>query len=149
MSEYTRQNISSGSVWEPVVGYSRAVRAGAFVFVAGTTASSPDGAVGGTDAAAQAREIFVRIGAALERAGASFGEVVRTRVYLKSIADFDAVGAVHGEIFGEIRPALVAVEVGALAAPDLLTSLPLAPGATASGPRAPWWSALLTAHHPS
>ena len=125
MSEYTRQNISSGSVWEPVVGYSRAVRAGAFVFVAGTTASSPDGAVGGTDAAAQAREIFVRIGAALQQAGASFDEVVRSRVYLTDIADFDAVGAVHGEIFGAIRPALVAVAVGALAAPDLLVEIEL------------------------
>lgn len=125
MSEYRRQNISSGSVWEPVVGYSRAVRAGDFVFVSGTTSSSPDGAIGGADAAAQAREIFVRLGAALEQAGASFSEVVRTRIYLKDIADFDAVGAVHGEIFGAIRPATVAVEVGALAASDLLVEIEL------------------------
>ncbi len=125
MSTYSRQNISSGSAWEPVVGYSRAVRAGDFVFVSGTTSSSPDGAVGGADAAAQAREIFTRIGAALEQAGATFGDVVRTRVYLTSIADFDTVGAVHGEIFGEIRPSLVAVEVGALAAPDLLVEIEL------------------------
>ncbi|MFT2816681.1 RidA family protein [Leifsonia sp. A12D58] len=125
MTEYARRNISSGSVWEPVVGYSRAVRAGDFVFVSGTTASAPEGVVGGADAAAQAREIFVRIAAALEQAGASFDEVVRTRIYLKSIADFDAVGAVHGEIFGRILPSIVAVEVSALAAPDLLVEIEL------------------------
>jgi len=81
--------------------------------------------VGGADAAAQAREVFVRLGAALEQAGAGFGDVVRTRIYLTSIADFDAVGAVHGEIFGDIRPAATAVEVGALAAPDLLVEIEL------------------------
>ena len=125
MSTMSRTNISSGSAWEPVIGYSRAVRAGDFVFVSGTTSSSPEGAVGGADAAAQAREIFARIGAALEQAGSGFAEVVRSRVYLTDIADFDAVGAVHGEIFGGVRPALVAVAVSALAAPDLLVEIEL------------------------
>ena len=81
--------------------------------------------MGGADAAAQAREIFARIGAALEQAGSGFAEVVRSRVYLTDIADFDAVGAVHGEIFGGVRPALVAVAVSALAAPDLLVEIEL------------------------
>lgn len=118
-----RQNISSGSAREPVLGYSRAVRVGSQVAVAGTTAGSSEGAVGGPDAAAQAREIYSRIGKALEQAGATYGDVVRTRVYLTNIADFDAVGAVHGEIFGDIRPVTSVVEVGALAAPDLLVEV--------------------------
>lgn len=120
---YERTLISSGSVYEPLVGYSRAVRVGDFVFIAGTTAGSPDGAVGGNDAAAQAREVFARLAVALEQAGATFGDVVRTRIYLKSIADFDAVGRVHGEFFGEIRPATTAVEVSALAADDMLLEI--------------------------
>lgn len=115
----TRQNISSGSPREPVLGYSRAVRVGSQVFVAGTTS----GGVGGDSAEAQAREIYARIGAALEQAGGSFTDVVRTRVYLTNIADFDAVGAVHGEIFGDIRPVTAVVEVTALAAPELLVEV--------------------------
>ncbi|NBX23339.1 MAG: RidA family protein, partial [Microbacteriaceae bacterium] len=98
MTTYPRTLISSGSVYEPRVGYSRAVRAGDFVFVAGTTAGAPEGAVGGNDPAEQTREIFRRIGHALEQAGATFNDVVRTRIYLRHISDFDAVGAVHGEI---------------------------------------------------
>ena len=120
---FERTLISSGSVYEPIVGYSRAVRAGAFVFIAGTTSGAPDGAIGGTDAALQAREIFVRLAAALEQAGATLADVVRTRIYLKDIADFDAVGRVHGEFFGEIRPATTAVEVSALASPDMLVEI--------------------------
>lgn len=118
-----RQNISSGSSREPVLGYSRAVRLGKQVFVAGTTAGSAGGAVGGADAAAQAREIFSRIEKALSEAGAGFADVVRTRIYLTNIADFDAVGAVHGEIFRDIRPVTAVVEVGALAAEDLLVEV--------------------------
>ncbi|MGW3657748.1 RidA family protein [Streptomyces sp. NPDC005151] len=118
-----RQNISSGSSREPVLGYSRAVRLGSQVFVAGTTAGSADGAVGGADAAAQVREIFSRIETALTEAGAGFADVVRTRIYLTDIADFDAVGAVHGEIFRDIRPVTAVVEVGALAAKDLLVEV--------------------------
>lgn len=120
---YERTLISSGSVYEPIVGYSRAVRAGDFVFIAGTTAGAPEGAIGGSDPALQTREIFSRIATALEQAGASFADVVRTRIYLTNIADFDAVGKVHGEFFGEIRPAATAVEVSALAAPDMLVEI--------------------------
>ncbi|GAA3883133.1 RidA family protein [Leifsonia kafniensis] len=125
MASSTRQNISSGSAYEPILGYSRAVRVGNQVFVSGTTAGSPDGPVGGADAAAQAREVFVRIEAALTEAGATFADVVRTRVYLTDIADFDAVGAVHGEIFGEIRPSIVILAVAALAADNLLVEIEL------------------------
>jgi enamine deaminase RidA (YjgF/YER057c/UK114 family) len=120
---YERTLISSGSVYEPIIGYSRAVRAGDFVFVAGTTAGSPDGAIGGDNAEAQAREIFARLAVALEQAGASFADVVRTRMYLRNMADFDAIGRVHGEFFGEIRPASTAVEVSALAADDMLLEI--------------------------
>ncbi len=112
MSE--RINISSGSPYEDKMGYSRAVKKGDFVFVSGTTAADV-----GEDAADQAREVFRRIAAALEQAGASLSDVVRTRVYLADIADFDAVGAVHGEVFGEIRPSIVILAVSALAAPGL------------------------------
>jgi enamine deaminase RidA (YjgF/YER057c/UK114 family) len=123
MSNYPRTLISSGSVYEPRVGYSRAVRAGDFVFVAGTTAGAPEGAIGGNDPAEQTREIFRRVAVALEQAGATFGDVVRTRIYLRNISDFDAVGAVHGEIFGEIRPAATAIEVSGLAADDMLVEI--------------------------
>jgi enamine deaminase RidA (YjgF/YER057c/UK114 family) len=106
-----RQNITSGSAREPILGYSRAVRVGNQIVVAGTTAGSSSGAVGGNDAAAQAREIFNRIETALIQAGGSFSDVIRTRVYLTNIADFDAVGAVHGQIFGDIRPVTAVVEL--------------------------------------
>jgi enamine deaminase RidA (YjgF/YER057c/UK114 family) len=123
MATYPRTLISSGSVYEPTVGYSRAVKAGDFVFVAGTTAGAPDGAIGGSDPAEQTREIFRRVAVALEQAGSSFADVVRTRIYLRSMSDFDAVGAVHGEIFGDIRPAATAVEVSGLAAGDMLVEI--------------------------
>ena len=123
MTSYPRTLISSGSAYEPVVGYSRAVKAGDFLFVAGTTSGAPGGAIGGTDAAEQTREIFRRVEAALTEAGATFGDVVRTRIYLTNMADFDAVGKVHGEIFSAIRPATTAIEVGALAAPDMLVEI--------------------------
>ena len=123
MSNYPRTLISSGSVYEPRVGYSRAVRAGDFVFVAGTTAGAPEGAIGGNDPAEQTREIFRRVAVALEQAGATFGDVVRTRIYLRNIGDFEAVGAIHGEIFGEIRPAATAIEVSGLAADDMLVEI--------------------------
>ena len=112
MSE--RINISSGSPYEGRMGYSRAVKQGGFVFVSGTTAGDA-----GESAADQAREVFRRIGAALEEAGASLSDVVRTRVYLADIADFEAIGAVHGEVFGEIRPSIVILAVAGLAAPGL------------------------------
>ena len=108
-----RINISSGSPYEATVGYSRAVKVGNQVFVAGTTAP-------GVDAEEQAREIFERIGAALEQAGGSLADVVRTRVFLVDIErDFDAVGAVHGEVFGEIRPAAGIYVVAGLLKPEM------------------------------
>ncbi|RZS77534.1 enamine deaminase RidA (YjgF/YER057c/UK114 family) [Motilibacter rhizosphaerae] len=114
-----RQNISSGSPREPVLGYSRAVRVGNLVFVAGTTSGGI-----GEDAESQTREIFTRISKALEQAGASYEDVVRTRVYLTHLArDFDAVGAVHGEIFGEIRPVTATIGVSELASPDVLVEV--------------------------
>lgn len=108
-----RQRISSGSPFEPVVGYSRAVRVGPRVVVAGTAAQWPDGHVD-PDPAVQARRCLEIIGAALTEAGASFADVVRTRVYLVDAADFDAVGPVHGEVFGEVRPANTTLVVAAL-----------------------------------
>ncbi|GAA1192105.1 RidA family protein [Streptomyces hebeiensis] len=114
-----RQNISSGSSRELVLGHSRAVRVGNQVFVAGATAGSADGAVGCTDAAARARKVFSRVETALTEAGAGFTDVVRTRVHQTNIADSGAVGAVHGEIFGEVRSVTGVVDVGALAAEDL------------------------------
>lgn len=118
-----RQVFSSGSPYEERVGYSRAVRVGSWVVVSGTTAMSSGGPVGGQDAAAQAREILIRIGAVLERAGAGLGDVVRTRVFLTSISDFDAVGRVHREVFGDIRPATSFIEVKALADRALLVEI--------------------------
>lgn len=108
-----RQLISSGSPWELVVGYSRAVRVGPRVAVAGTAAQWPDGTVD-PDPAVQARRCFEIIGEALAEAGASFADVVRTRVYLVDAADFTAVSEVHGEIFRDVRPANTTVVVAAL-----------------------------------
>jgi enamine deaminase RidA (YjgF/YER057c/UK114 family) len=108
-----RERFSSGSAYEPVLGYSRAVRVGPWVTVSGTTASGPG------DAGEQAQEALRRIAAALDQAGASLADVVRTRVFLTDIADFDAVGRVHGEVFGDIRPATTVVAVSALADPAL------------------------------
>lgn len=111
-----RQLISSGSPWELVVGYSRAVRVGNRVVVAGTAPQSPDGSVD-PDPAAQARRCFAIIGEALESAGSSFGDVVRTRLYLVDAADFGPVSEVHGQVFGDIRPANTTVVVAALLDP--------------------------------
>ena len=111
-----RQLISSGGPWELIVGYSRAVRVGDRVFVAGTAPQWPDDAVD-PDPAVQARRCFEIIGAALEQAGATFADVVRTRVYLVDSADFEAVSGVHGEHFHDIRPANTTVVVKALLNP--------------------------------
>ena len=116
--------MSSGAVWEPLVGYSRAVRVGPWVSVAGTTAALPDGgAVGGHDAAEQTREAIRRIASALEAAGAGLEHVVRTRIYVTDISRWEEVGRAHGEFFGDIRPASTMVQVAALIDPALLVEV--------------------------
>ena len=120
----SRQLVSSGAAWEPVVGYSRAVRVGPWVSVAGTTAAADGGgAVGGDDVGAQTREALRRIAAALEEAGAGLEHVVRTRMYVTDISRWEEVGRVHGEVFGEVRPASTMVEVRRLIDPALLVEV--------------------------
>lgn len=119
-----RQRVSSGAPWEPIVGYSRAVRAGRHVHVAGTTATDAAGAaVGIGNPYVQAKHILEKIGAALADAGASFTDVVRTRIYVTDISRWEEVGRAHGEVFGDIRPAATMVEVSRLIAPDLLVEI--------------------------
>ena len=119
-----RINVSSGTMWEPIVGYSRAVRVGNVVHVSGTTATDEAGSiVGAGNAYKQTMQVLRNVARALERAGASMADVVRTRIYVMRISDWQEIGRAHGEVFGKIRPTTAMIEVSKLINPEMLVEI--------------------------